>query len=153
VGYRVKDLVAAGVIVDFQDGNHGELYPRTADFGDSGRPFITARQVFDDVVLFDEAPLLSEDRASRLRIGFAKPGDVLLTHNATVGRVAILPKEAGECILGTSVTYYRVRDGVMDPTFLMFFMQSGLWQDQLALVMEQTTRNQVSVRKQAEFWI
>ena len=28
-----------------------------------------------------------------------------------------------------------------------------LWQTQLALVMEQTTRNQVSVNKQVEFWL
>jgi len=150
---RVRDLAQLGVILDFQDGNHGSLYPRTTDFGLSGVRFITAKQVFDDVVRYGEAPLLSNDKASRLRIGFTKPGDVLLTHNATVGRVGILPNAAGDCILGTSVTYYRLRPDILAPRYCMYFMQSRFWQDQLRLVMEQTTRNQVSVKKQAEFWI
>ncbi|WNG56301.1 hypothetical protein F0U59_17155 [Archangium gephyra] len=150
---RVRELAEIGAIVDFQDGNHGDRYPRSTDFGTSGIKFITAKQIFDSAVHFQDAPLLSKAKASQLRIGFAKPGDVLLTHNATVGRIAILPNEAGDCILGTSVTYYRLNTEVFDPTFCMYFMQSWLWQSQLELVMEQTTRNQVSVKKQAEFWI
>ncbi|MFY9340914.1 MAG: hypothetical protein WAT39_00400 [Planctomycetota bacterium] len=149
----VRGLVERGVILDFQDGNHGSLYPRASEFGDSGTKFITAKQVFDGRVLHAEAPLLANDRAAQLRIGFARPGDVLLTHNATVGRVAVLPEDAGNCVLGTSVTYYRLRSELMLPTFCMHFMQSRLWQRQLEQVMEQTTRNQVSVRKQAEFWM
>ena len=149
----VRRLVEKGVILDFQDGNHGSLYPRSSEFGETGTKFITAKQVFDGRVLYAEAPLLANDRAAQLRIGFARPGDVLLTHNATVGRVAILPEEAGNCVLGTSVTYYRLRAELMLPTFCMYFMQSRLWQQQLEQVMEQTTRNQVSVRKQAEFWM
>lgn len=149
----VRGLVERGVILDFQDGNHGSLYPRSSEFGDAGTKFITAKQVFDGRVLFAEAPLLANDRAAQLRIGFAQPGDVLLTHNATVGRVAVLPEAAGNCMLGTSVTYYRLRPELMLPTFCMHFMQSRLWQQQLEQVMEQTTRNQVSVRKQAELWM
>lgn len=150
---RVRELVEKGVVIDFQDGNHGELYPGKEDFGEAGRTFLTAKQVFDGQVLYRDAPRLRNDKAAQLRIGFAEPGDVLLTHNATVGRVAILPKEAGPCILGTSVTYYRVNPNIITATFLMLFMQSAHWQRQLRAVMEQTTRNQVSVRKQAEFWV
>jgi len=73
--------------------------------------------------------------------------------NASVGRVAILPVEAGECILGTSVTYYRCRPDVLLPQYCSLAMQGSYWQDQLRLVMEQTTRNQVSILKQAEFWL
>ena len=147
----VRQLVEAGAIVDFQDGNHGSLYPRSTDFGDSGVKFLTAAQVFDNRVLLDEAPLLKREKAKVLRIGFAQPMDVLLTHNATVGRVAILPKYEGKVILGTSVTYYRANADVLLPEYLCFAMQGQVWQDQLRSVMEQTTRNQVSVTKQVEF--
>jgi type I restriction enzyme S subunit len=147
----VRDLVVDGAILDFQDGNHGSLYPRASDFGDKGVKFLTAQQVFDNRVLLNETPLLSFEKAKLLRIGFAKPRDVLLTHNATVGRVALLPEYDGELILGTSVTYYRTNPSVLIPEYIVFQMQGQYWQDQLKSVMEQTTRNQVSVTKQVEF--
>jgi type I restriction enzyme S subunit len=147
----VRQLIENGAILDFQDGNHGSLYPRAADFGDDGVRFLTAQQVFDNRVLLDSAPFLKRQKARLLRIGFAKPGDVLLTHNATVGRVAVLPQYDGDVILGTSVTYYRTNLAVLLSEFLCYAMQGKLWQDQLRSVMEQTTRNQVSVTKQVEF--
>jgi type I restriction enzyme S subunit len=149
---KIKDLVEIGAITDYQDGNHGELYPRTTDFGDNGIKFLTATQVFDNDVRLSEAPLLKNEKASQLRIGFAKPRDVLLTHNATVGRVALIPDNCGEIILGTSVTYYRLNPEFVDPNYCCYTMQGQFWQSQLWAIMEQTTRNQVSITKQAEFY-
>ncbi len=153
IARSVRHLVEVGAILDFQDGNHGSLYPRATDFGDKGIKFLTAAQVFDNRVLLDETPLLKRDKAKLLRIGFALPDDVLLTHNATVGRVAILPQYDGDVILGTSVTYYRTNRDAILPQYLCYFMQGQFWQDQLRSVMEQTTRNQVSVTKQVEFQV
>ena len=153
VTLTVRQLVETGAIVDFQDGNHGSLYPRSAEFGEVGVKFLTAQQVFDNRVLLDKTPLLNAEKAKLLRIGFAKPRDVLLTHNATVGRVAILPGYDGDVILGTSVTYYRTNATALLPEFLCYEMQGQYWQDQLRSVMEQTTRDQVSVTKQVEFRI
>jgi type I restriction enzyme S subunit len=147
----IKYLVESGAIIDFQDGNHGEFYPRKADFGDVGIKFLTATQVFNNRVLLSDAPLLKLEKAHQLRIGFAKPRDVLLTHNATVGRVGVLPDDAGEVILGTSVTYYRLHPAYIEPNYCCIAMQGDYWQAQLRSVMEQTTRNQVSITKQAEF--
>ena len=150
---KIKELVDIGAIFDYQDGNHGELYPRQSDFGEVGVKFLTATQVFDNKVQLAEAPLLKKEKALQLRIGFAQPRDVLLTHNATVGRVALMPDNCGEIILGTSVTYYRLNPEFIDPNYCCFMMQGPLWQSQLRIIMEQTTRNQVSITKQAEFFI
>ena len=150
---KIKELVDIGAIFDYQDGNHGELYPRQSDFGEVGVKFLTATQVFDNKVQLAEAPLLKKEKALQLRIGFAQPRDVLLTHNATVGRVALMPDNCGEIILGTSVTYYRLNPEFIDPNYCCFMMQGPLWQSQLRVIMEQTTRNQVSITKQAEFFI
>jgi type I restriction enzyme S subunit len=149
---KIKEFVEIGVVTDYQDGNHGELYPRTSDFGENGIKFLTATQVFDNEVRLSEAPLLKKEKASQLRIGFAKPRDVLLTHNATVGRVALMPDNCGEIILGTSVTYYRLNPEFIDPNYCCYTMQGQFWQSQLWAIMEQTTRNQVSITKQAEFY-
>ncbi|MGA8856431.1 MAG: restriction endonuclease subunit S, partial [Candidatus Bathyarchaeia archaeon] len=93
------------------------------------------------------------ERAARLRIGFAKAGDVLLTHNASVGGVAIAPPDAGDFLIGTSVTYWRCNSEALEPRYLYYFMQSEHFQRQLQFIMKQTTRNQVSVLKQVNLWI
>jgi type I restriction enzyme S subunit len=76
---------------------------------------------------------------------------VLLTHNATVGRVARVEREVGEFLLGTSVTFYRLNEEFIDPSYFYYVLCSPTWQGQLEAIMEQTTRNQVSIQKQAFF--
>jgi type I restriction enzyme S subunit len=149
---RVRELVALRAILDVQDGNHGELYPRKTDFGGSGVPFISAENVWDRVEI-ESAPKLNHDVAARLRIGFAEPRDIILTHNATVGRVAILPAGSPSVVLSTSTTYYRVDERALVPEYLLLYMRSPFFQQQLAAVMSQTTRNQVPVTKQVELVI
>ena|SRR6202011_5004087 len=88
---KIRELVGLGAIFDVQDGNHGELYPRTEDFGEIGVPYISAEHVINDRVQIASAPRLKQEKAKQVRVGFAKANDVILAHNATVGRVAILP--------------------------------------------------------------
>jgi type I restriction enzyme S subunit len=61
----------------------------------------------------------------------------------------MVDKNIGEFLLGTSVTFYRVDQEVIFPPFLYFALQSPTFQDQLASVMVQTTRNQVPITMQA----
>jgi type I restriction enzyme S subunit len=150
---QAGELQERGVILDIQDGNHGGDYPRKAEFGDEGVPFVTAKQFDNSTVRISEAPRLPHERASRLRIGFAKANDVLLTHNASVGDVAIAPQDAGDFLLGTSATYWRCNPEALDRRYLFFFMRSEHFQGQLQFIMKQTTRNQVSVLKQVNLWI
>ena len=150
---KVRELVERGAILDVQDGNHGELYPRAEDFGESGMPYISAEHVINDRVQIVSAPRLKYEKAQQLRIGFAKANDVILTHNATVGRVAMLPLDSPDVVLSTSTTYYRVDEAVLLARYLATFLRSHYFQSQLEAVMEQTTRNQVSVTKQVEFGV
>jgi type I restriction enzyme S subunit len=147
------ELQECGAIFDIQDGNHGSDYPRKAEFGDQGVPFVTAKQINHGTVQIAEAPRLPNERAARLRIGFAKAGDVLLTHNASVGNVALSPEGIGDFLLGTSVTYWRCNPMALDRKYLFYFMRSEHFQGQLQFIMKQTTRNQVSVLKQVNLWI
>lgn len=145
----VRQLYDAGLLVDFADGNHGSDYPRAEDFGTDGVPFVTASQVTDNGdVLLGEAPCLSTSKASSLRKGWARGGDILLTHNATVGRVALVPTDVEPFLLGTSATYYRTNPLWIEPAYLAGYFRSAGWQAQLERVMKQTTRNQVSIQRQ-----
>jgi type I restriction enzyme S subunit len=145
----VRDLYESRLLIDFADGNHGSDYPRASEFGDDGIPFVTATQVTDDGrVLVAAAPRLNQEKANTLRKGWAIGGDVLLTHNATVGRVAQVPPGTKPFLLGTSATFYRPHPHWLDSGFLSGFFASPAWQNQLERVMRQTTRNQVSIQRQ-----
>ena len=52
----------------------------------SGVPFIMANNLVDGTVDIDNCKFIRKEQADRLRVGFAKPGDVLLSHKGTVGR-------------------------------------------------------------------
>jgi len=145
----IQELYDAGFIIDFEDGNHGSLYPRKTDFEEEGVLFVTAQLIQNGQINFCETPHLNRKKADELKKGWSQGGDVLLTHNATVGRVARVPHAQREFLLGTSATFYRPHPDVIDQDYLYYAMESYIWQEQLRRIMEQTTRNQVSIQKQA----
>ena len=60
------------------------------DFGELGVPFLSAKAISDDgIVDYTLIEKLREDKAKQLRIGWIRKGDVLLAHNASVGKVAL----------------------------------------------------------------
>ena len=149
----INELYRAKIIIDYADGNHGSLYPRKSEFAEQGVTYITASQVVNGSVDFDSCTYLNHEKANQLIKGWACGGDVLLTHNATVGRTAIVPNETDTFLLGTSVTFYRTHEQGLNNRYLYHVFNSHVWQQQLNAVMQQTTRNQVSIQKQAFFLI
>jgi type I restriction enzyme S subunit len=150
---EIQYLYDLNVIIDYADGNHGSLYPRASEFGDTGVTFVTAKDLVDGRVNWDTCAKLNEEWSEQLTKGWATGSDVLLTHNATVGRVARVEPGVGRFLLGTSVTFYRLSPNVLNPDFFFYVLRSPLWQRQLEAIMAQTTRNQVSIQKQASFRI
>ncbi len=144
-------LLRKKYIIDHMDGNHGGNYPRKSEFVLSGVPYLSAKNIKDGHVDFYEAKFLSYKRAAKLRKGFAKNGDVLFAHNATVGPVAILNTDYEVCVLGTSLTYYRPNLSYVLPEYLAAYMRSPLFVRQYNQVMRQSTRNQVPITKQRTF--
>jgi type I restriction enzyme S subunit len=144
----IEALLESGAIVGHKDGNHGSQYPRVEEFGPVGVPFLTAKSLSDGKIDIAGAPRLAEDRADALRFGFVQPGDVLLSHNATVGRVAVVPEFAGRMLIGTSLTYFRVDPEKISPRYLAAYFGGKAFQDELAAVMSHSTRNQVPITAQ-----
>ena len=149
---QLGELLARGWITSHLDGNHGSDYPKKEEFVLSGVPYIAASAIKDGVVNLDEAKYLSVQRASTIKKGLAKDRDVLFAHNATVGPVAILETNEEHIILGTSLTYYRCDPKCICPEYLAHFMRSPAFTSQYAQVMKQSTRNQVPITKQREFF-
>jgi type I restriction enzyme S subunit len=144
-------LLQLGAILDLKDGNHGANHPKVAEFTETGLPFITAAQVSDDGWIdYDGAYKVSGEALKRLRVGFAKPNDVIYTHKGSVGRVAICNRE---CVLTPQTTYYRVNEEVLSSGFVRTCLLSPLFRDQVDLVKRQTTRDFVSINAQYQFFL
>jgi restriction endonuclease S subunit len=107
----VQELVDDGILERPIDGNHGEIHPKASDFVERGIPFIMASDLVGGRVDTTHCAFISEEQARSLRKGFARRGDVLISHKATMGRTAFVDQlEAPFLMLTPQVTYYRVKD-------------------------------------------
>ena len=131
----IDDLVREKIIAEPMDGNHGETHPKGNDFTASGIPFVMASDIHNGEIDFGKCKYISKDQSDGLRKGFALPGDVLLSHKATIGQTAVVPKsEFPYLMLTPQVTYYRVLDrGVLDNKFLKYYFDSPWFQKALGL--------------------
>jgi type I restriction enzyme S subunit len=142
-------LLRAGIFQDLKDGNHGGNHPKKSEFTNQGVPFITAAQVNNHALDFDGAYKLSGKPLERLRVGFAKQGDVIFTHKGSVGRTAITH---ADCLLTPQTTYYRVDHSSVCNRYLMWFLESDLFSDQYKDIVKQTTRDFLPITRQYELF-
>lgn len=148
--YTVQDLIDKGLIDSPMDGNHGEIHPKASDYVAAGVPFIMANNLSDGFVDLKQCAFITERQAKSLRKGFAKPNDVLLTHKATLGRVAIVPPDYDYIILTPQVTYYRVRKGISS-VYLRYYFASSYFQATLeSFAGGGSTRAYIGITKQCE---
>ena len=144
----IRYLIMGGYLKQ-QDGNHGELHPIASEYTENGIPFVMANHLVNEKIDFENCKYISEERASKLRIGFAKEGDILLTHKGTLGRVAIVEGLSTEYVMLTpQVTYYRCLKG-LDNRYLKLFFQSSKFQNEMKFIGgEGTTRAYVGLLAQ-----
>ena len=146
---EIQRLIDENNIFNNQDGNHGELHPKSSDFVSTGIPFIMANDINYGTVDLENCSFISEKQAQKLRIGFSKSGDVLLTHKATMGRVAIVSEIEDYIMLTSQVTYYRVKDeNKITKEFIYCLFNSFRFQTILLGESEQSTRNYMGITNQ-----
>ncbi|MEW8555465.1 MAG: restriction endonuclease subunit S [Candidatus Thiodiazotropha sp.] len=146
----VQDLVDREVLDKPIDGNHGEIHPKVCDFVPEGIPFIMAADLKGGLVDLITCNFLSKERADRLRKGFSLPGDVLLSHKATIGETAIVPDVEHYIMLTPQVTYYRVLDSdTLSNEYLRCYFDSPSFQKPLKNVAgDGSTRAYIGITKQ-----
>lgn len=135
---RVSDLVAAGVL-RVEDGNHGEYRPRPDEFVADGVPFIRAADMSSGVVDFSSAGRINDVARQRIHKGVGAPGDVLLSHKGTVGKVAVAPLDSPDYVCSPQTTFWRSLKGeVLDQRYLSCVMRSKPFALQLDVLKGQT---------------
>lgn len=152
-----NELISEDVIYDIMDGNHGELHPKTSDYVEKGIPFIMANNIYDGELHLTNCAFLKKEQADNLRKGFAKAGDILLTHKGTIGNVGYVPDmiETDYIMLTPQVTYYRVNknNNILSKNYLYYFLQSSEFQNRLKLLSTQSTRAYIGITEQKKLKI
>ena len=150
----IEKLLAERIITDVQDGNHGEIHPKSRDFVNEGIPFIMASDISEGFVNVANAKKITEQQYLRLRIGFSKPRDVLLSHKASIGFVAEVPDSVERLMLTPQVTYYRIGDtNSLVPSYFAQFLHSENFQKPLKGLAKQSTRDYVGILAQRKLRI
>ena len=117
---KIQTLIDKNIIVGHLDGNHGALYPRTTEFVDDGIPYISATDFPNGEIDFSSCKYLTKERCEKFQKGFAKNGDILFAHNATVGPVAKLETTLDYVMLSTTATYYRCDNSRLLSNYLKY---------------------------------
>ncbi len=128
--YTVEELVNEGLLENPMDGNHGEIHPKASDYVDEGIPFIMANDLVDGKIDYKNCNYISIETARKLKKGFSKPNDVLITHKATIGRTAIVDDRFDYIILTPQITYYRIKSGI-NKYYLKYYFDSNTFQSLL----------------------
>ena len=116
-----------------EDGNHGEYRPRPDEFVSAGVAFIRAADMDSGRVLFESASKINAHARQRITKGIGAPGDVLLSHKGTVGKLALVPDDAPAFVCSPQTTFWRTLDQErLDRKFLYAFLRSPGFHAQLA---------------------
>jgi type I restriction enzyme S subunit len=151
---KIEDLLKDGSILEIQDGNHGELHPRSSDFVERGVPFITATDIKNGKLDLKKCKFITNAKAETLRVGFSKAGDILLTHKGSIGLTALVQNiKDSYIVLSPQVTYYRVDPGKIDRDYLYYAFQAEHFQRMLKQRAKQSTRDYISILSQRKLKI
>lgn len=128
----VAELQREGVLL-VEDGNHGEYRPRSDEFVERGIAFIRAADMDAGQIRFDDCSHINARARQRITKGVGAPGDVLLSHKGTVGKIALASEDAPPFVCSPQTTFWRSLDPqVLDRRYLHVFLRSPMFHSQLA---------------------
>lgn len=146
----VGKLVEDGVLVKPFDGNHGEIHPHKSDYVESGVPFIMACDLQNGGVDTEGCKFIPRKLADSLRVGFARDGDVLVSHKGTIGRSAVVNTDLDYIMLTPQITSYRIKDGsvLLNRFVRYYFMSPNFQREMIAGAADGATRAYIGITKQ-----
>ena len=84
-------------------------------------------------MLFESASKINERARQRITKGIGAPGDVLLSHKGTVGKVALVPDNAPAFVCSPQTTFWRtLNEQRLNRKYLYAFLRSPAFHAQLA---------------------
>ena len=146
----VGELVEDGVLVKPFDGNHGEIHPHKSDYVESGVPFVMACDLQNGGVDTEGCKFIPRKLADSLRVGFARDGDVLVSHKGTIGRSAVVNTDLDYIMLTPQITSYRIKDGsvLLNRFVRYYFMSPNFQHEMIAGAADGATRAYIGITKQ-----
>lgn len=126
--YTVEDLVNNNMLDKPLDGNHGNKHPKSSDYTSDGVPFIMVSDIENGKINYSTCKFISIEQRNTLDKGFSKPGDVLLSHKATIGMTCMVDSKYPEIVITPQLTYYRVKNGI-DNYYLKYYFDSPFFQN------------------------
>ena len=134
----VSELQRAGILL-VEDGNHGENRPRRHEFVSEGTAFIRAADMDAGRILIDKASRITDTAVRRIRKGIGAPGDILLSHKGTIGKVARAPHDMPPFVCSPQTTLWRCLDeSILDPGYLYAYLSSPTFRSQLGTLSGET---------------
>jgi type I restriction enzyme, S subunit len=151
---RVDHLVNEGILF-VEDGNHGEYRPRQHEFGTVGVPFVRPPDLVNGRIDLTACERINREARLRVRKGIGRGGDVVLSHRATVGRLALTSVHDPEFVTNPGTTVWRtLNENLIDRLYLFYFMHTPAFQEQLLAEAGNTsTFPYVSLTQQRRLWL
>ena len=128
IEYTVQELVDMNMLEKPMDGNHGNKHPKNSDYVNQGVPFIMVSDIVNGKIDYNKCKFISKNQRNKLDKGFSKPGDILLSHKATIGVTTIVDNSYPEIVITPQLTYYRVKEKI-DKYYLKYYFDSPYFQN------------------------
>jgi type I restriction enzyme S subunit len=122
----LEDLIE--LVIDYRGKTPKKL---GGNFAESGVPVISAIHIKRGNIIWEERErFVSKEMFQKWMKEPLKKNDVLLTSEAPLGEVALVPT-SDELVLSQRLFALRTKPELLDPRFLMYFFQSALGQEAL----------------------
>ena len=114
--------VELGNACHFENGDRGKNYPSQSAFIDVGIPFISAKDLDNNLINQDELKYISEETYNRLSSGKLKPNDILFCLRGSLGKFAI-NKDGLKGGIASSLVLIRAKDN-LEINYLKHYLNS-----------------------------
>ena len=127
---------------------------RTPPATPDGHPVIRTPNVRNGEFVDDEL-LFTDDHSYAIWTGRGDPlpGDIVITREAPVGEVCMIPVRHPEACLGQRMMLYRPNPVIINPEYFLFALQSRQIQNRLDLISGGSTVGHVRVGDIRELWV
>jgi type I restriction enzyme, S subunit len=98
-------------------------------YSDSGQPFLRIQNVRRDALVLDDIALVDAPDTAEAKRTTVKPGDVLLSITADLGRTAVVPADLGTAFINQHLSILRTSS--VAPEYLSTFLASEAGQAQI----------------------
>lgn len=139
--YPLKEITS-----QIGDGNYSSKYPKSADFIESGIPFLRANNLKNGKLSMKDMKYISLEQHESLKKGHIKVGDIIITVRGQIGNVAITTKEFDDVNINAQLAFLRFNDQISSK-FILYFLQSTLIQNLLFSITTGTALQQLPINR------